>query len=274
MTGFETGAWRAIAVAGLLAWAAPAAADTVNATFLGADPVGGTVRRTIVTGPGAPQNNSTQSVERFNVQFNSGTIANTFLGTGGVNQFSAFCIEPRQSINANVAVNYDYVPLEQGTTNIGGMGTEKADLIRELFGRWMPYINGPMTALQAGAFQVAIWEIVRETPGTALDVFSGNIFFATPETTAGTLAQAQTYVQSLTGSGPRASGLFALNNGPMGDPGVSAGTQDLLVQIAMLTVPEPASMAVLGVGLLGLAAARRGSRRAGVGKRRSALAVD
>ena len=249
-------------LAAMLLWAAgsPAAAQTVNATFLSASPASSTVIRTIMTGPGAPQTGSTQSVERFEMQYNSGTIANTFVGSGVPGRFYAFCIEPRQTISANVAVSYNYVTLDQGTTNIGGMGATKAGMIEELFGRWAPQMDANMTTLQAGALQVAIWEIVRELPGNALDVFTGNIFFATPESAAGTIALAQTYVQSLTGVGPRAIGLYGLNNGTMGDPSTTAGSQDLLVQSRPSSVPEPGSMGLVAAGIAVLGVVRRRRR--------------
>ena len=188
-------------VAAILLWAvaSPVAAQTVNATYLSNIPIASTVMRTIMTGPGAPQSATSLSVGRFDIQYNSGTMANTFVGSGVPGRFYAFCIEPRQAINVNVAVSYDFVSLDQGTTNIGGMGATKAGLIAELFGRWAPQMDASMTTLQAGALQVAIWEIVREVSGNPLDVLNGNIFFATPESTAGTIALAQSYVQSLTG---------------------------------------------------------------------------
>ncbi len=244
----------AMAGAALLLMAGQAHAGTVIATFLGADPAGGLVQRSIVSGPGAPQLNSTQDPERFLMNATGGSELFRIIGNGIGAQFYAFCIEPRQFID-NSSIAYDLVPLSSGTTNIGGMGATKADQITELFGRYAPNLNAPMTSLKATALQIAIWEIVRETPGDALDVTSGNIYFTTPESPSGAIALAQTYVQSIDGTGPRAIGLMALDNGIFGDPSTSAGTQDLLVQ-----TPEPTTLAVLGFGLTALIGARRTRR--------------
>jgi len=88
--------------------------------------------------------------------------------------------------------------------------------------------------------QIATWEIVREDSGT-LDVLGGDIYFFTNGSTdpAGTVTLAQTYVQSINGSGPKLNNLIAFTN---------AGAQDLVTQVN--SVPEPATSGLMGAGLL------------------------
>jgi len=103
--------------------------------------------------------------------------------------FYAFCIEPREFISLGQNVTYDWSALQNGTTNIGGMGTAKAALLDELFGRYDPILNGSIDAVHASAMQIAIWEIVRETSGT-LDVYSGTTRFRNPQGSTETQALA------------------------------------------------------------------------------------
>lgn len=93
--------------------------------------------------------------------------------------FFAFCIEPREFVSTGSTYTYDFSSLDQGATNIGGMGVARADLLRELFGRYYPVIGAPLDATHASAMQIAIREIVRETSGT-LNASNGNIMFQNP----------------------------------------------------------------------------------------------
>jgi hypothetical protein len=178
----------------------------------------------------------------------------SFTRTGGTDvgdptgTFFAFCIEPREFVTDGGTYTYDLTTLDQGTTNIGGMGAAKADLIRELFGRYYPVIGAPIDAEHASAIQIAIWEIVRENSGT-LNVATGNVVFQSPADPAA-LALAQTYLNSLDGTGPKDTDLFALTE---------VGAQDVVVQLQAHSTeaPEPVTFASVGLALIGLALTRR-----------------
>lgn len=149
--------------------------------------------------------------------------------------FYAFCIEPREFVSTGQTYVYDWSPLEEGTTNIGGMGEDKANLLRELFARYYRVFGAPLDATQAGALQIAVWEIVRETSGT-LDPYQGTTRFQNPANQAA-LDLAAAYLESLTGTGPRLDSLFAL---------IRVGVQDLVVQ----ETPEPAFGGLVGLLLI------------------------
>jgi hypothetical protein len=127
-----------------------------------------------------------------------------------------------------------------GATNIGGMGLAKADLLRELYGRFYPVIGATIDAMHASAIQIATWEIVRENSGT-LNVLTGNVMYQNPQDAAA-LTLAQTYLSALNGTGPRASGLYAMTN---------VGAQDIIVQLAT-AVPEPVESTTTGIALIAL----------------------
>jgi hypothetical protein len=205
---------------------------------------------------------NSESIQRFIIDdpANPGWVDTTtgiftFTRTAGdapspTGTFFAFCIEPREFVSGGTTYTYNFSNLEQGTTNIGGMGVTKANLIRELFGRFEPVLGGPVfdptlnqirpeNALYESAFQIALWEIVRETSGT-LDVGNGNITFRNAQDSA-TLAFAQTMLSSLTGTGPQVHDLYALTN---------VGAQDVLVQVP---APEPFGFFTTGGALIGIA---------------------
>jgi hypothetical protein len=164
--------------------------------------------------------------------------------------FSGFCIEPQVFVTAGTNYTYTIEPLDQGTLNIGGMGTTKADELEELFARYYPVFGATLDSETAGALQIATWEVVRETAPT-LDVYSGNVIFSN-EGTPGMLALAETMVQSITGTGPRLNNLVAM---------VASGVQDMVVQVpgggAQDPVAEPSTFGIAGFALIGLGILRR-----------------
>ena len=207
------------------------------------------------------------SYGQVDVSLNSGTTwAGDYAGnimmkrTGGTSpiellpdpvNFITFCIEPRENISLGQTYTWEVEPLSQGTTSIGGMGSVKAELVRELIGReYLPW-GGAISSVRAAAIQIAIWEIVEENSGS-LNVLDGNMRFRNGSL-ATMLDVAQSMLDALDGTGPKPQYLYALTNPTQQDILGMAIPSD----VPDTETPEPATFAMFGAGLLLLGVFRR-----------------
>lgn len=205
----------------------------------------------------------------------------TFTQTGGTstadlvgptaNTFFAFCVEPYENAALNATYSFTVDPVAQAANSsiVGGIGAAKALQIAQLFGGYAPDLSAPMTAIQASALQVAIWEIVSELAVNPFDVTSGNTYFSTPggSNTAAVMNLAQTYLNYVSTAGssaPVAQNLTALTIN---------GNQDFIGQVVS-TAPEPSTwmMLILGFGLVGHMMRRRPGAPSAIMPRRAVAA--
>jgi hypothetical protein len=169
--------------------------------------------------------------------------------------FFSYCLEPLQSIGVGHGTAFQYEFSIGSLVGTDAIDAGDAALIRELFGRYNSLLQnnptGPYTGgtfrTAAAALQLAMWKInldrTTETLGS-WDFASGwmrvNSANVPQETIAASIkadAVALLMLNSLTGTGPMASGLQGLANPTI---------QDLIIQ------PEPATMALLALGGVGL----------------------
>ena len=161
---------------------------------------------------------------------------------------SGFCVElnemaPTETLRYAVGMPDDMIVSYTG----GTLGTTKSNYLRELWARyydpaWAQSVSGTHYDSQAAAFAAAVWEIVYEdVPGSPVrwDVTAGFGGFLAENVDAAT---ANRWLQSLDGGGPKADLRVFMN----------AGAQNYLV-----AVPEPATLALLGLGGLALIRRRR-----------------
>lgn len=215
---------------GVAAFAGSAMAgnDTLCAIFNGVQPGAG-VHYTIDSG----DNWHDTTAGAFNWTRTGGTY-----NTGDT--FRTFCIELQENISNNNNYCYEIVGLEDGPDSRSGMGERRANLLRELFGRfYTPAFGEPLSERKATAMQIAIWEIVHERGSNPLDLSDGRARFQTGNGEAYKLAE--DYLKALTGHGPRNYTLVAMTG---------AGIQDQII-------PAPGTLMLAGMGALALKRRRR-----------------
>jgi hypothetical protein len=210
-----------------LAGAAPA--DIIQAQFNSVSP-----SKTVAFSLNSGDSYSNTSAGSFNWT----RIGGDYAGAGATDTFVTYCIELLQHISYNQTYNYEVASLAASPQPGAGMGSVRANQLRELWGRY--HNDGFANNNDAAAFQVAVWEITHDD---GLSLSAGQLQF---QNNGQWWDTAQNWLTSLDGTGPMAN-LSVMS---------SATRQDQVFE-----VPNPASAAMLTMaGICGATTRRRRNR--------------
>jgi hypothetical protein len=224
----------ALAAAMLAAAAAPAAAGTVQMQYNSTG--------NIVAVVNVSTNNGASYFSTYAGRLAFDVVASSQAGVSTGDRLYSYCSEIWESLKPNTS--YTVGALELGSTHQGGMGAARADLVRQIYARFIPDLSAAVSTEVAGALQLALWEVISETYGS-LNLNTGLI---QANGSAAITKLAQSYLDALTSDGPRAGNIQSMTN---------VGGQDYMLQSKAAAVPEPATFSLLGLGLLGALVARR-----------------
>jgi hypothetical protein len=194
----------------------------------------------------------------------TGTIGLQTTAQGSLNTYCTDLFDYINLGNNSYTFNNSALTAGQGFAT-GGNGSStspwtqnQVNLINNLVANEALQSNSNST-INTAAMQVAIWEIEYGTAVNGLygvTTNNGGFYFSSTGGTnsSATLSQAQTYLNDVTsGSWGSVSGVYVsyLVSNP-------AGTQNLIyLATGSVATPEPSTVAVFGLGLIGLWAARR-----------------
>jgi len=168
---------------------------------------------------------------------------------GSAASFLTYCTDIYQAVALNTTVRYTL----QGTGSSHGFTSTQADLLGKLYTHVGADVD---TKAESVAFQLAVWEIVTET-GSTLDVLGGS-FHLNQGAPAAQRNLANSWLSEISsGSVQNRYSAQRLYNGDYQDLVLFAERPETPSQGATNPVPEPASWALAGVALAGMAAARR-----------------